>query len=53
MSVQSIVFMWTLKVKKTAQAAKRVNAFDVVSGTKFKPKANAPTYTRVFGESLN
>ena len=29
-----------------------VNAFDVVSGTQFKPKANAPAYTKVFGESL-
>jgi 1-deoxy-D-xylulose-5-phosphate synthase len=29
-----------------------VNAFDVVSGTQFKPKTNAPAYTKVFGESL-
>ena len=29
-----------------------VNAFDVVSGTQFKPKTNAPAYTRVFGDSL-
>jgi 1-deoxy-D-xylulose-5-phosphate synthase len=29
-----------------------VNAFDVVSGAQVKPKANAPSYTRVFGESL-
>ena len=29
-----------------------VNAFDVVSGTQMKPKANAPSYTKVFGESL-
>jgi 1-deoxy-D-xylulose-5-phosphate synthase len=29
-----------------------VNAFDVVSGAQVKPKANAPAYTRVFGESL-
>ena len=29
-----------------------VSAFDVVSGTQFKPKANAPAYTKVFGESL-
>ncbi len=29
-----------------------VNAFDLVSGTQVKPKANAPSYTRVFGETL-
>ncbi len=29
-----------------------VNAFDVVSGAQFKPKTNAPAYTKVFGESL-
>jgi 1-deoxy-D-xylulose-5-phosphate synthase len=29
-----------------------VNAFDVVSGAQVKPKASAPAYTRVFGESL-
>jgi 1-deoxy-D-xylulose-5-phosphate synthase len=29
-----------------------VNAFDLVSGKQVKPKANAPAYTRVFGESL-
>ena len=29
-----------------------VNAFDVVSGTQFKPKTNAPAFTKVFGESL-
>ncbi len=29
-----------------------VNAFDVVSGTQFRPKTNAPAYTKVFGESL-
>ncbi|WP_309395046.1 1-deoxy-D-xylulose-5-phosphate synthase, partial [Chelatococcus sambhunathii] len=29
-----------------------VSAFDVVSGAQSKPKANAPTYTRVFAESL-
>ncbi len=29
-----------------------VNAFDIVSGAQIKPKANAPAYTRVFGESL-
>jgi 1-deoxy-D-xylulose-5-phosphate synthase len=29
-----------------------VNAFDVVSGTQFKPKATAPAYTKVFGERL-
>ena len=29
-----------------------VNAFDLVSGAQVKPKANAPSYTRVFGESL-
>ena len=29
-----------------------VNAFDVVSGAQVKPKANAPAYTRIFGESL-
>ena len=29
-----------------------VNAFDVISGAQVKPKANAPAYTRVFGESL-
>ena len=29
-----------------------VNAFDVLTGAQAKPKANAPSYTRVFGESL-
>jgi 1-deoxy-D-xylulose-5-phosphate synthase len=29
-----------------------VNAFDIVSGAQIKPKANAPAYTKVFGESL-
>ena len=29
-----------------------VTAFDVISGTQAKPKANAPAYQRVFGESL-
>ncbi|WP_246662057.1 1-deoxy-D-xylulose-5-phosphate synthase [Prosthecodimorpha hirschii] len=29
-----------------------VNKFDVVTGKQAKPKANAPSYTRVFGESL-
>ena len=29
-----------------------VNAFDVITGAQSKPKANAPQYTRVFGESL-
>ena len=29
-----------------------VNAFDVVSGTQVRPKAAAPAYTKVFGESL-
>ena len=29
-----------------------VSAFDVVSGAQAKPKANAPSYTRVFAESL-
>src|SRR3712207_309791 len=29
-----------------------VVTFDVVTGTQSKPKANAPAYTRVFGESL-
>ncbi|RBP11323.1 1-deoxy-D-xylulose-5-phosphate synthase [Roseiarcus fermentans] len=29
-----------------------VNAFDIVSGTQFKPKATAPAYTKVFGETL-
>ena len=29
-----------------------VSAFDVVSGAQSKPKANAPTYTRVFAEAL-
>jgi 1-deoxy-D-xylulose-5-phosphate synthase len=29
-----------------------VAAFDVVSGAQAKPKANAPTYTRIFAESL-
>jgi 1-deoxy-D-xylulose-5-phosphate synthase len=29
-----------------------VSAFDVVSGTQFKPKTNAPAYTKVFGDSL-
>jgi len=29
-----------------------VNTFDVVTGTQSKPKANAPSYTRVFADSL-
>ncbi|HEY5225760.1 MAG TPA: 1-deoxy-D-xylulose-5-phosphate synthase [Methylovirgula sp.] len=29
-----------------------VNMFDVVTGTQVKPKANAPSYTRVFADSL-
>jgi 1-deoxy-D-xylulose-5-phosphate synthase len=29
-----------------------VNAFDVISGIQYKPKANAPAYTKVFGEAL-
>jgi len=29
-----------------------VNKFDVVTGAQVKPKANAPSYTKVFGESL-
>jgi 1-deoxy-D-xylulose-5-phosphate synthase len=29
-----------------------VNKFDVVTGTQVKPKAGAPSYTKVFGESL-
>ena len=29
-----------------------VNAFDVITGAQAKPKANAPAYTRVFGEAL-
>ena len=29
-----------------------VNAFDIVSGTQYKPKAVAPAYTKVFGQSL-
>ena len=29
-----------------------VNAFDVITGAQAKPKANAPSYTRVFAESL-
>ncbi|MFD2252035.1 1-deoxy-D-xylulose-5-phosphate synthase [Pseudochelatococcus lubricantis] len=29
-----------------------VNTFDVVTGAQAKPKANAPTYTRVFADSL-
>ena len=29
-----------------------VAAFDVITGTQAKPKANAPAYQRVFGESL-
>jgi 1-deoxy-D-xylulose-5-phosphate synthase len=29
-----------------------VNKFDVVTGTQSKPPANAPAYTRVFGDSL-
>ncbi len=29
-----------------------VNTFDVITGTQVKPKANFPTYTKVFGESL-
>jgi 1-deoxy-D-xylulose-5-phosphate synthase len=39
-----------------AEAAKdrhhAVNTFDVITGTQVKPKANAPTYTRVFADSL-
>ncbi len=29
-----------------------VNTFDVVTGTQAKPKANAPSYTKVFADSL-
>jgi 1-deoxy-D-xylulose-5-phosphate synthase len=29
-----------------------VNKFDVITGTQSKPVANAPSYTRVFGDSL-
>ena len=29
-----------------------VNKFDVITGTQSKPPANAPSYTRVFGDSL-
>jgi 1-deoxy-D-xylulose-5-phosphate synthase len=29
-----------------------VNAFDVITGAQAKPKANAPAYTRVFGNAL-
>ena len=29
-----------------------VNKFDVVTGTQVKPKANAPSYTKVFGQAL-
>jgi 1-deoxy-D-xylulose-5-phosphate synthase len=29
-----------------------VGAFDIVSGIQYKPKANAPSYTKVFGEAL-
>ncbi len=29
-----------------------VNKFDVISGQQVKPKANAPSYTRVFGDTL-
>jgi 1-deoxy-D-xylulose-5-phosphate synthase len=29
-----------------------VNKFDVITGAQAKPKPNAPSYTRVFGESL-
>nr|WP_252393672.1 1-deoxy-D-xylulose-5-phosphate synthase [Candidatus Rhodoblastus alkanivorans] len=39
-----------------AEAAKDkyhgVNKFDVVTGAQVKPKANAPAYTKVFGEAL-
>jgi 1-deoxy-D-xylulose-5-phosphate synthase len=39
-----------------AEAAKDkyhgVNKFDVVTGAQVKPKANAPSYTKVFGEAL-
>jgi len=39
-----------------AEAAKDkyhgVSKFDVVTGAQVKPKANAPSYTKVFGESL-
>ena len=40
-----------------AEAAKDkyhgVNAFDVITGAQAKPKANAPAYTKVFGEALS
>ncbi len=29
-----------------------VNKFDVLTGAQFKPKANAPSYTSIFGKSL-
>ena len=36
----------------TSDKCHAVNAFDVITGTQTKAKANAPTYTRVFGEAL-
>ena len=36
----------------SAEKYHAVPKFDVVTGTQVKPKSNAPTYTRVFGESL-
>jgi 1-deoxy-D-xylulose-5-phosphate synthase len=38
--------------EKSADKYHGVVTFDVVTGTQAKPKANAPGYTKVFGESL-
>ncbi|MCP5432373.1 MAG: 1-deoxy-D-xylulose-5-phosphate synthase [Alphaproteobacteria bacterium] len=38
--------------KTAADKCHAVARFDVITGTEVKVKANAPTYTRVFGESL-
>ncbi len=38
--------------EKSADKYHGVNRFDVVTGAQVKPKANAPSYTKVFAESL-
>ena len=38
--------------EKSADKYHGVNKFDVVTGAQVKPKSNAPTYTKVFAESL-
>jgi len=41
-----------LPAEQSAEKYHGVSAFDVVTGAQAKSKANAPSYTKVFGESL-